>query len=142
MQTMAQLLAEKGISVSSITPGATVLEGLQVMADMDIGALVVIDQGRPIGLVSERDYTRKVILRGRSSRDTPVSAIMVTAFATAPPDATVDMCMNLMTRQRTRHVLIMDGERLCGIVSIGDLVRATIDDQKFTIAQMEKYIHS
>ena len=142
MQTMAQLLAEKGISVSSITPGATVLEGLQVMADMDIGALVVLDQGRPIGLVSERDYTRKVILRGRSSRDTPVSAIMVTAFATAPPDATVDMCMNLMTRQRTRHVLIMDGERLCGIVSIGDLVRATIDDQKFTIAQMEKYIHS
>ncbi|MEQ1758367.1 MAG: CBS domain-containing protein [Vicinamibacterales bacterium] len=142
MQTMAQLLAEKGTRVFSILPGATVLEGLQVMADMDIGALVVIDKGRPIGLVSERDYTRKVVLKGRSSRDTPVSAIMVTAFDAAPPDATIDMCMNLMTRQRTRHVLIMDGERLCGIVSIGDLVRATIDDQKFTIAQMEKYIHS
>ena len=142
MPTMAQLLAGKGGRVSSISPGATVLEGLQLMADMDIGALVVMDQGQPVGLLSERDYTRKVILKGRSSRDTPVSAIMVTAFATAPPDASVELCMNLMTRQRTRHVLIMDGERLCGIVSIGDLVRATIDDQKFTIAQMEKYIHS
>ncbi len=142
MQTMAQLLAGKGTRVASISPGATVLEGLQVMADMDIGALVVMDHGTPVALMSERDYTRKVVLKGRSSWDTPVSAIMMTAFPVAPPDATVDMCMNLMTRQRTRHVLIMDGERLCGIVSIGDLVKATIDEQRFTIAQMEQYIRS
>ena len=112
------------------------------MADMNIGALVVMDHGRPIALMSERDYTRKVVLKGRSSWDTPVSAIMDTAFPTAPPEATVDMCMNLMTRQRTRHVLIMDGEQLRGIVSIGDLVKATIDDQQFRIAQLEQYIWS
>lgn len=142
MLTMAQMLAGKGSGVSSIAPGATVLEGLQIMADMDIGALVVMDQGRPVGLMSERDYARKVVLRGLFSRDTPVSAIMTTAFAVAPSHATVDMCMNVMTRQRTRHVLIMDGERLCGIVSIGDLVKATINEQQFTIAQMEQYIRS
>jgi CBS domain-containing protein len=142
MQTMAQLLAAKGSRVASISPGSTVLEGLRVMADMNIGALVVMDHGRPVALMSERDYTRKVVLKGRSSWDTPVSAIMDTAFPVASPDATVDMCMNLMTRQRTRHVLIMDGEQLRGIVSIGDLVKATIDDQQFRIAQLEQYIWS
>lgn len=139
MLTMAQMLARKGSRVFSVSPGATVLEGLQLMADMDIGALVVMDGGQPIGLMSERDYTRKVVLKGLSSRDTPVSAIMMTTIATAPPHATVEACMNLMTRQRTRHVLIMDGSRLCGIVSIGDLVKATIGEQQFTIAQMEQY---
>jgi CBS domain-containing protein len=142
MQTMAQLLAAKGSRVASISPGSTVLEGLKAMADMNIGALVVMDHGRPVALMSERDYTRKVVLKGRSSWDTPVSAIMDTSFPTAPPEATVDMCMNLMTRQRTRHVLIMDGEQLRGIVSIGDLVKATIDDQQFRIAQLEQYIWS
>jgi CBS domain-containing protein len=142
MRSMAQLLAVKGTRVTTISPDATVLEGLQIMADMDIGALVVLDQDKPVGLMSERDYTRKVVLKGRASRDTPVRAIMATSIAAVPPGASVEACMNLMTRARTRHVLVMDGERLCGIVSIGDLVRATIDDQQFTIEQLEHYIQS
>jgi CBS domain-containing protein len=142
MRSMAQLLAVKGTRVTTIFPDATVLEGLQVMAALDIGALVVLVDGKPVGLMSERDYTRKVVLKGRASRDTPVSAIMATSIATIPPGASVEACMNLMTHARTRHVLVMDGERLCGIVSIGDLVRATIDDQQFTITQLEHYIQS
>jgi CBS domain-containing protein len=140
--TMAQLLATKGTRVWSVSPNATVLDGLQLMAEKDIGALVVVDGGRPVGLMSERDYTRNVILKRRSSHDTPVKMIMSTAFATAAPGMSIDGCMALMTSQRTRHVLIMEGAELRGIVSIGDLVKATIDQQRFTIAQLEHYIVS
>jgi CBS domain-containing protein len=132
----------KGTQVWSVSPDSTVFEGLRLMADRDIGALVVLERGRPVGLVSERDYTRKVILRGRSSHDTPVKAIMTTAFAAASPHMSVDECMAIMTRRRTRHVVVMDGDSLCGIVSIGDLVKATIEQQQFTIAQLEQYIRS
>ncbi len=142
MQTMAQLLAGKGAQIWSISPDATVLDALQLMAEKDIGALVVMERGRPVGVVSERDYTRKVVLKGRSSHDTPVSTIMLTAFAAAPPHVSVDTCMTLMTSRRTRHVLIMEGDDLRGIVSIGDLIKATIEEQQFTIAQLEQYIHS
>ncbi len=142
MQTMAQLLAGKGAQVWSVSPDTTVFDALQFMADKDIGALVVMERDRPVGVVSERDYTRKVILRGRSSHDTPVSTIMTTAFAAAPPHVSVDTCMTLMTSQRTRHVLIIEGDDLRGIVSIGDLIKATIEEQQFTIARLEQYIHS
>ena len=142
MQTMAQLLAGKGAQIWSISPDATVFDALQLMADKDIGALVVMERGRPVGVVSERDYTRKVVLKGRSSHDTPVSTIMLTAFAAAPPHVSVDTCMTLMTSRRTRHVLIMEGDDLRGIVSIWDLVKATIEEQQFTIARLEQYIHS
>ncbi|MCZ6756380.1 MAG: CBS domain-containing protein, partial [Gemmatimonadetes bacterium] len=97
MQTMAQLLAGKDARIWSISPDATVFDALQLMADKDIGALVVMEHDRPVGVVSERDYTRKVILRGRSSHDTPVRTIMTTAFAAAPPHVSVDTCMTLMT---------------------------------------------
>ena len=142
MQTMAQLLTSKGARIWSIAPDATVLDALRLMADKDIGALVVMERGRPVGVVSERDYTRKVVLKGRSSHDTPVSTIMTTAFSAAPPDVNVDTCMALMTSQHTRHVLIMEGDDLLGIVSIGDLIKTTIEEQQFTIAQLEQYIHS
>ena len=142
MQTMAQLLAGKDARIWSISPDATVFDALQLMADKDIGALVVMEHDRPVGVVSERDYTRKVILRGRSSHDTPVSTIMTTAFAAAPPHVSVDTCMALMTNRRTRHVLIIEGNDLRGIVSIGDLIKATIEEQQFTIARLEQYIHS
>ncbi len=142
MRTMAQLLAGKGAQIWSISPDATVLDALQLMAEKDIGALVVMERGRPVGVVSERDYTRKVVLKGRSSHDTPVSTIMLTAFAAAPPHVSVDTCMTLMTSRRTRHVLIMEGDDLRGIVSIWDLVKATIEEQQFTIARLEQYIHS
>ncbi len=142
MQTMAQLLAGKGAQIWSISPDATVMDALQLMAEKDIGALVVMERGRPVGVVSERDYTRKVVLKGRSSHDTPVRTIMLTAFAAAPPHVSVDTCMTLMTSRRTRHVLIMEGDDLRGIVSIWDLVKATIEEQQFTIARLEQYIHS
>ncbi len=142
MQTMAQLLASKDARIWSISPDATVFDALRLMADKDIGSLVVMEQGRPVGIVSERDYTRKVILRGRSSHYTPVSTIMSTTFAAAQTDVDVDTCMTLMTSQRTRHVLIMEDDDLLGIVSIGDLIKATIQEQQFTITQLEQYIHS
>jgi CBS domain-containing protein len=97
---------------------------------------------RPVGLVSERDYARKVLLNDRSSHYTPVSTIMTTAVATAEPHVDVDSCMTPMTSQRTRHVLIMENDDLLGIVSIGHLFKATIEEQQFTIAQLEQYIHS
>ncbi len=142
MQTMAQLLAGKSAQLWSISPDVTVFDALQLMADKDIGALVVMERDRPVGVVSERDYTRKVILRGRSSHDTSVGTIMTTAFAAAPPHVSIDACMTLMTSRRTRHVLIMEGDDLRGIVSIGDLIKATIEEQQFTIARLEQYIHS
>ena len=142
MQTMAQLLASKDAHIWSISPDDTVFDALRLMAEKDIGALVVMEQGRPVGVVSERDYTRKVILKGRSSHYTPVSTIMTTAFAAAQPHVDVDTCMALMTSHRTRHVLIMKDDDLLGVVSIVDLIKSTIDEQQFTIAQMEQYIHS
>ncbi len=142
MQTMAQLLAGKSAQIWSISPDVTVFDALQLMADKDIGALVVMERDRPVGVVSERDYTRKVILKGRSSHDTPVRTIMTTAFAAAPPQVSVDTCMTLMTSRRTRHVLIMEGDDLRGIVSIGDLIKSTIEEQQFTIARLEQYIRS
>ena len=142
MQTMAQLLARKNSHIWSISPDATVFDALRLMADRDIGSLVVLEQGRPVGVVSERDYTRKVILKGRSSHYTPVSTIMTTAFAATGLDTDVDACMTLMTGQRTRHVLIVENDDLRGVVSIGDLIKATIEEQQFTIAQLEHYIHS
>ena len=142
MRTMAQLLAVKGAQVWSVSPEATVFDALQIMADKDVGALVVMERGQPVGVMSERDYARKVILRRRSSHDTPVRMIMTIAFAAVPPQMSVDACMTLMTSQRARHVLIMESDELLGIVSIGDLVKATIDEQQFTIGQLEQYIRS
>jgi CBS domain-containing protein len=142
MQTMAHVLAAKGARIWSISPDATVFEGLQIMAQKDIGALVVMERGQPIGVVSERDYTRKVILRRRSSHETPVRMIMTTPFEAVPPHWGIDACMALMTSRHTRHVLVMDGDELCGLVSIGDVVKATIEEQQFTIGQLEHYISS
>ena len=142
MQTMAHLLADNGAQIWSISSEATVFDAVQLMAEKDIGALVVMERGRPVGVVSERDYTRKVILRSRSSHDTPVRTIMTAAFVTASPHVSVDTCMTLMTSRRTRHVLIMEGDDLLGIVSIGDLIKATIEEQQFTIARLEQYIRS
>ncbi|MDA1184907.1 MAG: CBS domain-containing protein [Acidobacteria bacterium] len=142
MQTMAQLLASKDAHIWSTSQDTTVFDALRLMADRDIGSLVVMEQGRPVGIVSERDYTRKVILKGRSSHYTPVSTIMTTTFVVAQPETVVDACMTLMTGQRTRHVLVMEDDDLLGVVSIGDLIKATIEEQQFTITQLEQYIHS
>lgn len=140
MRLLAQLLSTKGSHVFTISPDATVYEGLALMARHDIGALLIVDGGRPVGIMSERDYARKVILEGRSSRDTPIRDIMTRRLPYATPDTTVEAAMELMTRERVRHLPVMDGDAVAGLVSIGDLVKDTIDHQQFTIEQLERYI--
>ena len=142
MQTIRDLIKSKGTTVWSIAPNAVVLDALRLMAEKDIGALLVLEADRPIGLLSERDYARKVVLEGRASSDTSVRAVMVTDFPVASPTHTIAECMTHMTERRARHMPVMDGDQLLGVVSIGDLVKATIDQQQFTIEQLEGYISS
>jgi CBS domain-containing protein len=142
MQTIRQILEDKGYEVYSVRPGASVYSAIELMAENGVGALMVMEDDKTVGLISERDYARKVILKGRSSKDTEVREIMTTHVVCARPEQTVEQCMALMTEKRVRHLPIMDGERLVGIVSIGDLVRAIIAEQRFIIEQLEHYICS
>jgi len=134
------LLAFKTKSVWTISPEEPVLSAVQLMADKHIGALPVVREGELIGIVSERDYARKVILLGRSSSDTPVWQIMSSPVRTVTPDDAVHRCMEIMTEQRIRHLPVLEKNRLVGMVSIGDLVKAVIEEQQQTITQLERYI--
>lgn len=140
MPSLWQLLASKGSQVWSISPDATVFAGLTLMAEKNIGALLIIEHDRPVGIMSERDYARKIILEGRSSRDTKVRSIMTTRLVSAQPSDSVEHAMALMTQERIRHLPIMEGDTVLGVVSIGDLVKAMIDQQQFRIEQLERYI--
>ena len=140
MQTIKNLLDNKGRQVWSVNTGATVYDALRMMAEKGIGALLVMNGGQVAGIVSERDYARKVILEGRSSRETPVSAIMSVNVLHGLPEQTVAEAMALMTDKRIRHLPIMDDGQVVGIVSIGDLVKAIIAEQEFVIGQLENYI--
>ena len=140
MQSMAQILASKGSTVWSISPDATVYEALRLMADKNVGALLILEGGTPVGMLSERDYARKVILEGRSSLDTTVRTVMTTPVTRCPPTHSVEAAMALMTRARIRHLPVMEGDTMLGLVSIGDLVKDTIANQQFTIEQLEQYI--
>jgi len=140
MPSILQVLANKGSRVWSISPDATVFEGLTLMADKNIGALLILENDRPVGIMSERDYARKIILEGRSSRDTKIRSIMTTRLMRVHPSDTVEHAMSLMTREHIRHVPVMDGDSVLGLVSIGDLVKAMINQQQFTIEQLERYI--
>ncbi len=140
MKSVRQLLDAKGHDVWSINPDASVFEAIELMATKSIGALIVIEEAGPVGIVSERDYARKVILKGRSSRQTPVREIMTTRVVYAKIDQTVEECMALMTEKRIRHLPVMDGKNLTGVISIGDLVKSIIDEQQFIIEQLEQYI--
>ncbi len=141
MTTAADLLKIKSHqTVFSIAPDARVFEALQLMAEKDIGALVVLEGERVVGILSERDYARKVILRDRSSRETPVRDIMSTHVLYARPDQNTDECMAVMSANRLRHLPVVDDGRLVGMVSIGDLVKNTISEQQFIIGQLEHYI--
>ena len=142
MQRVKHLLGAKGKEVFAVAPDASVYEAVQQMAEKNVGALVVIKGSELVGIISERDYARKVILKDRSSRDTPVADIMTASVITVATDATVDECMRLCTNGRLRHLPVLDGGRVVGVVSIGDLVKATIDEQKETINQLEAYITS
>lgn len=142
MLRVKYLLALKDKEVWSIGPDEPVLAAIRLMADKHIGALPVMREGELVGIVSERDYARKVILMGRSSADTPVHDIMTHTVKTVAPDEAVHRCMELMTELRIRHLPVMDKQRLVGIVSIGDLVKAVIEEQQQTIVQLERYIAS
>jgi CBS domain-containing protein len=140
MQSMMHVLSSKGSQVWSISPDATVFAGLTLMAEKNIGALLILDGSRPVGIMSERDYARKIILEGRSSRDTKIRSIMTTRLVAVRPEDTIEEAMALMTHERIRHLPVMDGDTVLGMVSIGDLVKAMIEQQQFTIDQLERYI--
>ena len=139
-KSVNELLSVKGHDVSTIAPGATVFDALESMARRNIGALVVVEHDKVCGLVSERDYARKVILHGRRSADTLVRDVMTAKVVCVRPADEVEACMALMTKHRVRHLPVLDDGRLVGIVSIGDVVKAIIDEQKYTIEQLEQYI--
>jgi CBS domain-containing protein len=140
MMFVRQLLAGKGHDVWSIDAEEPVLEAIQIMADRRVGALPVLRGGELAGIVSERDYARKVILLGRSSAETPVWQIMSAPAITVTPEETVQHCMEIMTERRIRHLPVVDGGRMVGMISIGDCVRAVIEDQTETIQQLERFI--
>ena len=139
---VSHLLAEKGREVWSIEADQAVLAAIQMMADRHVGALPVLRDGELAGIVSERDYARKVVLLGRSSSDTRVAQIMSSPVRTVASDATVQYCMELMTEHRIRHLPVVDSGRLVGMISIGDCVRAVIEDQAETIRHLERFISS
>jgi CBS domain-containing protein len=141
MTTAAQLLSDKGRDVHSIEPEAPVLEAIRLMAEHGIGALLVMQGQQLIGVVSERDYARKVILMGRSSSETPVWQIMSAPVLTVQPGQSIHECMRIMTDNRVRHLPVVEGEQVIGVLSIGDLVHALVDEQRQTIEQLEQYIH-
>lgn len=134
------LLEHKSRDIWSISPTVTVLEAIKTMAENNVGALPVVENGKLVGMISERDYTRKVMLKGRSSKDTSVGDIMTRDVVTVSPDQSVSECMSIITENRVRHLPVVDGAQLVGIISIGDLVRWTIATQRMTIEQLEAYI--
>ena len=141
MTTVAQILKSKrDQTVVTISPGASVFEAVQKMAERNIGALVVVENGKVVGVVTERDYARKVALMARTSRDTPVRDIMSAPVMYVRPSQTNEECMALMTENRLRHLPVMEGERMVGLISIGDLVKDIISEQKMIIEQLEHYI--
>jgi CBS domain-containing protein len=142
MQTAAQLLKNKASSIYSVGPDVPVLEAIKLMAEHSVGALLVMSDQKLLGVVSERDYARKVILKGFASSDTPVRQIMSSPVTTVSPDKSVRDCMRIMTEKRFRHLPVVDRDRVVGVLSIGDLVRAVLEEQQQTIEDLERYIRS
>jgi CBS domain-containing protein len=140
MQIIDQLLAVKGKDIWSIAPHAAAFEALQIMAKKDVGALLVIDKGRLVGIFSERDYARKVILKGKSSKETSVGELMTREVFYINPQDTLQECMALMTAKHIRHMPVLKNDQLVGVVTLGDVVKQIISDQKFVIRELEKYI--
>src|SRR5713226_2064590 len=142
MKKVRDILEVKGRAVWSIEPAASVFDALKIMAEKEVGALVVLEGSKVVGIISERDYARKVILHGRSSPTTLVNEIMTTRVAYAQPQQNIDECMAIMTEKRIRHLPVMDENNLLGVISIGDLVKSIIAEQQFIIEQLERYITS
>lgn len=141
MTTVASILKSKrDPAIHSIGPDASVYDAVKLMADKQIGALLVMDAGKLVGIVTERDYARKIVLMARSSKDTPVGSIMTSAVMVVRPDHTSQQCMALMTAHRFRHLPVMIGDQVVGMLSMGDLVKDIISEQEFIIEQLEHYI--
>jgi CBS domain-containing protein len=142
MRTVRQLLEAKAPEVFAIGPDAPVIDAVALMAEKRIGALLVMQAGRLAGILSERDYARKVVLQGRSSRETPVRDIMTRDVVSVGLDDSSDRCMQIVTERRIRHLPVLDGDAVLGVVSIGDLVKAVIEDQQMELEQLQRYIAS
>ena len=142
MRTVRHLLESKAPEVFAIGPDQPVLDAIKLMADKRIGAVLVMQAGRMVGILSERDYARKIVLQGRSSATTPVRDIMTTDVISVGLADTADHCMQLVTNKRIRHLPVLDGDAVLGVVSIGDLVKAVIEDQQVEIEQLQRYIAS
>jgi CBS domain-containing protein len=140
MATTAQILKGKGHEIWSVTPATLVYDALRLMAEMNVGALLVLEGDQLKGIFSERDYARKVILKGKSSREIAVKEIMSPEVFTVAPGQSVEECMALMTDKRVRHLPVVEGNRVIGVISIGDVVKAIISEREFTIKQLENYI--
>ncbi len=140
MEFVRDILKAKGAEVWTIPVTSSVYDALQIMADKDIGALMVNDGDKTVGIISERDYARKVALQGRSSRNTPIRDVMSAHVLSVEPGQTVEECMAVMTEKRVRHLPVCEGEEVCGIISIGDVVRSVIASKEFHIQQLEHYI--
>ena len=142
MKKVKDILARKGSNVTQVNPDTSVLEALTIMADQNIGSVVVMEGEKFIGIVTERDYSRKVVLKGKSSTDTKVSEIMSTDFPRITPTDTVEQCMQLLSANNLRYLPVFDGDSLAGIVSINDVVKETIITQQETISQLKDYLHA
>jgi len=142
MKKVADILSHKGTRITSVSPQTTVLDALRIMADQNIGSILVLEGNQYRGIMTERDYSRKVILKGKSSTDTPVAEIMSTNFPSVCPNDTVEFCMELMSDKNIRYLPVFENEKLCGIVSISDVVRETIHSHEETITHLKDYLHS
>ena len=142
MRPIQELLKRHGGTIWSLHPQETVYDALKTLSDKDVGALMVLDEGLLVGVFSERDYTRKIALAGKASRDTRVEEIMTTTVLTVSPKATTDECMALMSQRKIRHLPVMDGETVLGMISIRDIMDDIIHDHELTISQLQSYIAS
>ena len=142
MRSVSALLSRKGINVTYVSPDITVIQALEIMAEKNIGSVVIMENDRYLGIMTERDYSRKVILKGKNSSDTKVSEIMSTDLPSVRPSDTIEYCMELMTSRTIRYMPVFDGNRLTGIISMSDVVKETILAQKDTINHLESYIQS
>ncbi|MEI2795779.1 CBS domain-containing protein [Pseudoxanthomonas sp. F11] len=142
MRTVRQLLGSKTPEIFAVSPDASVLDAIRLMAEKGVGAVLAMQGSRLCGIVSERDYARKVVLQGRSSSNTPVRDIMTAKVVTVGPDDSVDHCMQVVTEHRIRHLPVAEGDTVIGVISIGDLVKAVIEDQKVELDQLQRYIAS
>ena len=142
MKKVADVIARKGSNVTNVSPSTSVLDVLKIMAEQNIGSVVVIENGNYIGIMTERDYSRKVVLKGKSSTDTKVSDIMSSDFPRITPTDSIDYCMQMMSDKNIRYLPVFEDDKLCGIISINDVVKETILSQQETITQLKDYLHA